>query len=116
MEPPDGNNSMAQSLNSMGISPIDGSPGNDDTASIADWPSKKDIGHLFEFTAYYVACGRANVSKHVLSQILEYLTSKNNFPSWVAGDSITPKRREKQVLGLLEVVPETDWDSFYEKA
>ncbi|CAB4270334.1 unnamed protein product [Prunus armeniaca] len=86
-----------------GISPIDGSPGNDDTASIADWPSKKDIGHLFEFTAYYVACGRANVSKHVLSQILEYLTSKNNFPSWVAGDSITPKRREKQVLGLLEV-------------
>ncbi|VVA25544.1 PREDICTED: vacuolar sorting-associated protein 8 homolog [Prunus dulcis] len=86
-----------------GISPIDGSPGNDDTASIVDWPSKKGIGHLFEFSAYYVACGRANVSKRVLSKILVYLTSKNNFPSWDAGDSITSKSREKQVLGLLEI-------------
>ncbi|XP_008229220.1 PREDICTED: vacuolar protein sorting-associated protein 8 homolog [Prunus mume] len=127
MELPDGNNSMAQSQNSMvqntvdtlihivskGISQTDGSPSNDETASTVEWPSKKDIGHLFEFIAYYVACGRANVSRHVLSQILEYLTSENNFPSWVSGDTITSKNREKQVLGLLEVVPETDWDSSY---
>ncbi|PQQ16057.1 vacuolar protein sorting-associated protein 8 homolog [Prunus yedoensis var. nudiflora] len=127
MELPDGNNSMAQSQNSMvqstvdtlihivskGISQTDGSPSNDETASTVEWPSKKDIGHLFEFIAYYVACGRANVSRHVLSQILEYLTSQNNFPSWVSGDTMTSKKREKQVLGLLEVVPETDWDSSY---
>ncbi|CAB4300751.1 unnamed protein product [Prunus armeniaca] len=95
MELPDGNNSMAQSQNSMvqntvdtlihivskGISQTDGSLSNDETASTVEWPSKKDIGHLFEFIAYYVACGRANVSRHV--------------------------------LGLLEVVPETDWDSSY---
>lgn len=123
----DGNNSMAQSQNLMvqntvntlihiiskDSSQTDGSPSNDDTGSKLEWPSKKDIDHLFEFIAYYVARGRANVSSSVLSQILEYLTSENNFPSCVSGDSITLKRREKQVLGLLEVVPETDWDSSY---
>ncbi|KAM1019622.1 hypothetical protein ACFX13_041699 [Malus domestica] len=123
----DGNNLMAQNKNSMvqntvdtliriiskDSSQTDGSPSNDDTGSVVVWPSKKDIDHLFEFIAYYVACGRATVSKSVLSQILEYLTSDNNFPPCVSRDSITSKRREKQVLGLLEVVPETDWDSSY---
>ncbi|CAL9007563.1 unnamed protein product [Prunus brigantina] len=62
-----------------GISPIDGSPGNDDTASIANWPSKKDIGHLFEFSAYYVACGRANVSKCCLRPIGIHFMRKRDF-------------------------------------
>lgn len=120
-----GNNSMAQSQNSLvqntidtlihiiskDIPQTDGSTSSFDTGSTIEWPSKKDIDHLFEFIAYYVACGKANVSKTVLSQILEYLTSEKNIPSSVSGDSIISKRREKQVLDLLEVVPETDWNS-----
>jgi AMMECR1 domain-containing protein len=53
---------------------------------------------------------RADVSKSVLSQILEYLTSQNTFSPSVATHHIISKRREKQVLALLEVVPETDWN------
>lgn len=120
-----GNNSMAQSQDSLVQNTIDtlihiiskdvpqkdGSASSVDPGSVVAWPSKKDIDHLFEFIAFYVACGKANVSKAVLSQILEYLTSENNFPSSVSGDNMISKRREKQVLGLLEVVPETDWDS-----
>ncbi|KAM3016981.1 hypothetical protein FF2_000930 [Malus domestica] len=125
MELQDGNNLMAQNQNSMvqktidtlihiiskESSQTDGSP--DDTGSVAQWPSKKDIDHLFEFISYYVACRRATVSKSILSQILEYLTSDVKFPPCVFRDSTTSKRREKQVLGLLEIVPETDWDSSY---
>ncbi|KAL6123977.1 hypothetical protein ACLB2K_076493 [Fragaria x ananassa] len=119
-----GNTLMAQSQDSLvqntvdtlihiskDIPQKDGSASSFDPGSVVTWPSKKDIDHLFEFIAFYVACGKANVSKAVLSQILEYLTSENNFPSSVSGDSMISKRREKQVLGLLEVVPETDWDS-----
>ncbi|KAF2315162.1 hypothetical protein GH714_038297 [Hevea brasiliensis] len=86
----------------------------DDTGSVDAWPSKRDIGNLFEFIAYHVACRKAYVSSSVLSQILEYLTSESNlsasFPAHVIK---TLKRREKQVLALLEVVPETDWNSSY---
>jgi len=78
--------------------------------SVEEWPSKKDIGYIYEFIAYYVACRRANVSKSVLSQILEYLTSENTFPPNVSTHRIISKRREKQVLALLEAVPETDWN------
>ena len=121
-----GNNSMSQSQDSlvqntidtlihiisMDIPQNDGSVSSVDPGSVVEWPSKKDIDHLFEFIAFYVACGKANVSRTVLSQILEYLTSENNFPpSSVSKDGVTSKRREKQVLGLLEVVPETDWNS-----
>ncbi|KAF3439788.1 hypothetical protein FNV43_RR18066 [Rhamnella rubrinervis] len=93
------------------ISQADRSSSSDASGSVGNWPSKKEIGHLFEFIAYYVACGRAKVSKSVLSQILEYLITENNFPPSASAYTITSKRREKQVLALLEVVPETDWDA-----
>lgn len=78
--------------------------------SVEEWPSQKDIGHIHEFIAYYVACRRANVSKSVLNQIIEYLTSHNNFPPNISTHLIS-QRREKQVLALLAVVPETDWNA-----
>ncbi|XP_031251024.1 vacuolar protein sorting-associated protein 8 homolog [Pistacia vera] len=94
------------------ISQINGPAGNDDSGSVETWPSQKDIGHLFEFIAYYVACGKANVSKSVLSQILHYLTSeKNASPSNPTHSVETSRKREKQLLALLEVVPETDWNA-----
>jgi hypothetical protein len=78
------------------------------------WPSKKDLENLFEFIAYHVACRKAHVSKVVLSQILEYLTSESTVPPSVPAHIIeTSKEREKQVLALLEVVPETDWNESY---
>ncbi|KAM3746639.1 hypothetical protein ACB098_06G216300 [Castanea mollissima] len=95
------------------ISQTERSDGEDVSGLVEEWPSKKDIGHMFEFIAYYVACERANVSKSVLSQILEYLTSQNNFPTSVSSHHITSTRREKQVLALLEVVPEIDWNASY---
>ncbi|KAJ9171579.1 hypothetical protein P3X46_014929 [Hevea brasiliensis] len=86
----------------------------DDTGSVEAWPSKRDIGNLFEFIAYHVACRKAYVSSSVLSQILEYLTSESNLSASIPAHVIkTLKRREKQVLALLEVVPETDWNSSY---
>uniref|UniRef100_A0A803KZV0 RING-type domain-containing protein n=1 Tax=Chenopodium quinoa TaxID=63459 RepID=A0A803KZV0_CHEQI len=89
------------------------STGNDD-ASMVVWPSKKDIGFLIEFVASYVASKRANVSKSVLSQILEYLTSENH----LALDDCeqkheSKKRREKKVLALLAAVPQTEWNASY---
>lgn len=76
------------------------------------WPSKKDIGHLYEFIAYFVASKRAAVTKNTFTHILEYLTTENT--SSVSRQSIDSlKRREKQVLALLEGVPEGDWDASY---
>ncbi|GMI69544.1 vacuolar protein sorting 8 [Hibiscus trionum] len=92
----------------------DGSASDDDPKSIEAWPSEKDKGYLFEFIAGYVACGRAKIPKTVLNQILEYLTSENNSSQSVSTMSTeSSKRREKQLLALLEVVPETDWDQSY---
>ncbi|KAE8723250.1 Transducin family protein / WD-40 repeat family protein isoform 3 [Hibiscus syriacus] len=92
----------------------EGSASDDDTKSIEAWPSEKDKGYLFEFIACYVACGRAKIPKTVLNQILEYLTSENNSLRSVPTMSTeSSKRREKQLLALLEVVPETDWDQSY---
>lgn len=93
------------------ISQADRSSSSDDSGLVENWPSKKEIGHLFEFIAYYVSCGRAKVSKSVLSQILDYLITENNFPPSTSPYTITSKRREKQVLALLEVVPKTEWDA-----
>ncbi|KAF5732004.1 vacuolar protein sorting-associated protein 8 isoform X1 [Tripterygium wilfordii] len=85
----------------------------DNTGSVEVWPSKKDAGRLFEFIAYYVAYSRAHVSSSMLGLILEYLTSEDNFfPIASRHSIITSKRREKQVLALLKVVPETDWNAF----
>ncbi|XP_061961114.1 uncharacterized protein LOC133681927 [Populus nigra] len=87
---------------------------NVDTRFVDTWPSKKDLENLLEFIAYHVACRKAHVSKVVLSQILEYLTSESTVPPSVPAHIIeTSKEREKQVLALLEVVPETDWNESY---
>lgn len=104
-------NTVNALVRNLDISPTDGSAGNDDSGSVEAWPSEKDIGHLFEFIAYYVACGRANFSKNVLSQILQYLTSEKNVPQGILSHIETSKRREKQLLALLEAVPETDWNA-----
>lgn len=89
------------------------SAGKDDTVAVV-WPSKTDIGHLIEFVASYVASKRANVSKSVLSQILEYLTSENYL---ALNDSLqkseSKKRRERKVLALLNAVPQTEWNASY---
>jgi len=76
---------------------------------IKEWPSK-EIGYLYEFIAYYVALQRAKISKGVLCQILEYLTSDSHFSTNISVHGPTPKNREKQVLALLEVLPKSDWD------
>lgn len=95
------------------VSLMDTSSSSGDDGLVKEWPSKKDIGHLFEFIAYYVALQRAIVSKSVLFQILEYLTSGSFFPIIGSSYSSTPKKREKQVLALLKVLPELDWDPSY---
>ncbi|KAK4425213.1 Vacuolar protein sorting-associated protein 8 [Sesamum alatum] len=78
------------------------------------WPSKKDVGHMFDFIAYYIAYEQAKVPRDILSQILEYLTSEINISDTVSGTTIEIfKRRERQLLSLLKVVPETDWDAPY---
>ena len=78
------------------------------------WPSKKDAGHIIEFITHYVARERAKVSRDILSQNLEYLTSEISFSPSVSRQNIEiHKRREKQLLTLLEVVPDTDWDAPY---
>lgn len=77
------------------------------------WPSNNDIGHLFEFIAYYVSCGRANVSKRVLCRILEYLTSEKSVSQNTSNHGNEISKREKQVLALLEVVSEIDWNASY---
>ncbi|KAJ7963418.1 vacuolar protein sorting-associated protein 8-like [Quillaja saponaria] len=96
-----------------GISRTDITASVDDAGLVKDWPSKKDIGHLFEFIAYYVALQRANVSNNILRQMLEFLTSEDNVTPSVSVHGSAPKRREKQVLALLEVLPEADWQASY---
>lgn len=82
-------------------------------AGVVIWPSKKDIGQLIEFIASYVASKRANVSKSVLSQILEYLTSENNLELNDRERKSESKKREKKVLALLDAVPQTEWNASY---
>ncbi|KAK7292879.1 hypothetical protein RJT34_15734 [Clitoria ternatea] len=88
----------------MNIVPTDTTSGSGDNELIKEFHSK-DIGYVFEFIAYYVALRRAKISKTVLCQILEYLTSDSHDSS--------PKSREKQVLALLEVLPKSDWDASF---
>ncbi|XP_057454917.1 uncharacterized protein LOC130746339 isoform X2 [Lotus japonicus] len=96
----------------MNIVPTDTTSFSADNELMKEWPSK-DIGYMFEFIAYYVALQRAKVSKGVLCQMLEYLTSDNHFSNNVSVDSSSPKIREKQVLSLLEVLPESEWDASF---
>ena len=70
------------------------------------WPSKDDRGRILEFISHFVACGDAKISKELLGEIFEYLTLENS-------ENIVKERREKEVLALLEAVPETDWEDGY---
>ncbi|RXI07623.1 hypothetical protein DVH24_005396 [Malus domestica] len=99
MELQDGNNLMAQNQNSMVQNTIDtlihiiskessqtdGSP--DDTGSVAQWPSKKDIDHLFDYAkrrdftslrllttrslGIFEVCGLIHTSRHQYLAALE---------------------------------------------
>ncbi|PSS23502.1 Vacuolar protein sorting-associated protein [Actinidia chinensis var. chinensis] len=92
----------------------DKSTSSGDIELVEVWPSKKDIGHMFEFIAYFISCKKAVVSYSILSQILEYYTSNINPPPSVPKQNIeTSRKREKKMLALLEAVPETDWDASY---
>ncbi|KAI4328979.1 hypothetical protein L6164_021289 [Bauhinia variegata] len=90
-----------------GISPSDATSIGGDDELVKQWPSMKDIGHLFELIADYVSLQQAKVSKGVLCQILEYMTSDDS------AHSSNPRKREKQVLALLEVLPKSDWEASY---
>lgn len=78
------------------------------------WPSKDDIGHILEFISNFVSCGEAKVSNELLGQIFEYLTLEASIPANVESKCVDLfKLREKEVLALLKVVPQTDWDDRY---
>ncbi|XP_072089797.1 uncharacterized protein [Arachis hypogaea] len=70
------------------------------------------MGYLFEFIAYYVALQRAKISKDVLCQIFEYLTSERYSATNVLVHGLTPKNKETQVLALSEILPDSDWDAY----
>ncbi|KAL6982167.1 hypothetical protein U1Q18_023780 [Sarracenia purpurea var. burkii] len=90
------------------------SAGSDHIELVEGWPSMKDTGHMFEFIAYYISCKKAIVSNGILRQILEYYTFDANVPPSVWKQNIeSSRKREKQMLALLEAVPETDWDASY---
>ncbi|KAL7224339.1 hypothetical protein ACSBR1_025740 [Camellia fascicularis] len=92
----------------------DKSTSSGDIELVEVWPSKKDIGHTFEFIAYYISRKKAIASNSTLTRILEYYTSDINHPPSVSKQNIQAlRKREKQMLALLEVVPETDWDASY---
>ncbi|KAF6159617.1 hypothetical protein GIB67_034579 [Kingdonia uniflora] len=76
------------------------------------WPSRKDIGHLLEFIGYFVAQRTVTISRTILNRMLEYFTLENTSPLPNQKDGYF-KGREKQVLNLLRIVPDTDWDSSY---
>ncbi|CAH1429293.1 unnamed protein product [Lactuca virosa] len=82
--------------------------------AISTWPSKDDTGRILEFISHFVACGEAKISKELLGQIFEYLTLDASIPPNIESkNNDICKKREKEVLALLEVVPETDWDDRY---
>ncbi|KAK6121136.1 hypothetical protein DH2020_045124 [Rehmannia glutinosa] len=86
----------------------------DDVNMVEVWPSMKDVDHMYEFIAYCVTFEEANVSRDILSQIFKYLTSEVNKLDTASEKTIEIlKRREKQLLSLLQVVPETHWDASY---
>lgn len=86
----------------------------DEAKSLEVWPTKKHIGYLFEFIAYYVVHQRCMVSRMVICQVLEYFASENFVPTDLSKNKIEIlKKREKQVVSLLEVVPRDEWDASY---
>ncbi|XP_075484312.1 uncharacterized protein LOC142524290 [Primulina tabacum] len=83
----------------------------DDMHSKQIWPSKKDLGHMCDYIAYHVMSARAKVSRDILGLILEYLTSDVDISYTALGKTAEIlKINEKQLLSLLEVLPEAHWD------
>ncbi|KAL3622320.1 hypothetical protein CASFOL_033731 [Castilleja foliolosa] len=88
--------------------------GSNDVNLVEVWPSKKDVDHMYDFIAYYVTLGKANVTRDILSQICEYLTSEVSNSDTASGKTIEiVQRKEKQLLSLLQVMPEPHWDASY---
>ncbi|CAM8890178.1 unnamed protein product [Rhodiola kirilowii] len=86
----------------------------DETKSLDVWPTKKDVGYLFEFIAHYIVHQRCSMSRTVICQILEYLASESIVSTDLSKNEIKVlKKREKQVLSLLEIVPRAEWDASY---
>lgn len=85
-----------------------------DTDLVEVWPSRKDVCLMYDFIAHYVAHEQANVSRDILSKILEYLTSEINTSNIQSGKTVEIiKRREKQLLSLIQAVPGSQWDAPY---
>ncbi|GJX44311.1 vacuolar protein sorting-associated protein 8 homolog isoform X1 [Tanacetum coccineum] len=77
--------------------------------------SKDDICHTLDFVSHFVACKELKVSKELLGQIFEYLIFEAAYipPITESKTMESFKKRGKEVLALLEAVPETDWDDRY---
>ncbi|KAL8494825.1 hypothetical protein ACS0TY_019127 [Phlomoides rotata] len=83
-----------------------------DSDLVEVWPSRKDVCLMYDFIAHYVAHEKANVSRDILSKILEYLTSDINTSNTQSGRIVEIfKTREKQLLSLIQAVPENQWDA-----
>ncbi|RAL47649.1 hypothetical protein DM860_011387 [Cuscuta australis] len=83
----------------------------DDGISIDRWPSERERTHILDFIAYYVSCEKAKISRGTLSQIVEYLTSRTDSSISVSESKAVLKRRQKQLVSLLEILPEDEWDT-----
>ncbi|KAK1273312.1 hypothetical protein QJS04_geneDACA010854 [Acorus gramineus] len=105
-------NALIQFLDIVCDSPRSSCPRIDAHEDLEDWHFKKGASSVLEFISHFVACKRATVSEKVLKHILEYLTFSRDFLG--GGSNLrneTSRKREKQVLALLNAVPETDWNS-----
>lgn len=79
--------------------------------AIRTWPSKDDTGRILQFISLFMACGEAKISKELLGHRFEYLTLDASIPPNIKSkNNDISKKREKQVLALLEVFPEIDLD------
>ncbi|XP_047318127.1 vacuolar protein sorting-associated protein 8 homolog [Impatiens glandulifera] len=84
------------------------------SSELGIWPSVKDRSYMLEFVAYYVSCEKATISTRILSEILQSFTTEISISSGTQTKDVeTSQKKEKQVLALLEVVPEADWNALY---
>lgn len=74
------------------------------------WPSKEDLGQILQFIAFLVSYKQATISGEVLKHILRHLTSQDK-TSGNPNMKYEVSRPEKQVLTLLKVAPQVDWNS-----
>lgn len=79
-------------------------------AETAIWPSVKDLTHLLEFISFLVSCKQATISPRVLKHLLDYLTS-SDMALYGPNEKALTSQKQKQVLKLLSLVPQTHWNS-----